>query len=591
MRGPAQDAWPVAALVAMLAAAPGIASAACGDGVVDDGEGCDDGNTTTGDGCDSFCQVEPGWQCVDTGFALDFAEIIIEDYFHPGPDWTLSADSLTVTQTLNAEAAVYVSTLPVSGVSMTFELTVSTSEDDDFIGWVIGYEAGESTSATADWLLFDWKQNTQTWDGYYTQEGLALSRVQGPILTSYDLWSHQNDVVEIARAATLGSTGWVDYQTYVIDVDYSINGFDIWVDGVLEFQERGQFPLGTFSFYNFSQRAIQYELTSPTTGSVCAELDSDLDGLTDPTEYGLGTDPNSADTDGDGTDDLSEVVDLDAPADSDGDGVIDALEPSGSDSDGDGTPDQLDPDDDGDGVPTADESYDFDADPTDDDTDGDGAPDYIDADDDGDGIATLDEDSDGDGDPTNDDVDGDGTPNYLDTDSDGDGLSDADEATGPTDPFDDDTDDDGLTDDEELAAGTDPTDPDSDDDGLNDGEESEQGTDPHDPDTDGDGADDGDEVEAGTDPLSPDGDDDDSGDDDDAMGLPSDDDDGPGLEVTPTDCRCGGGAGAGLALLPLILIGRLRRDRFAREARRGRAVEQDGTMIGPRPLDPLAPGA
>ena len=549
------------ALLAVLGAAPGLASAACGDGVLDAGEACDDVNTNTGDGCDSFCQVEPGWQCVGTGFAIDFAEVIVDDYFHSAPDWTISADSLTVTQTLNADAAVYVSTLPVSGVSMTFELTVTTTSDDDFIGWAIGYEAGESTSATADWLLFDWKQGAQTWDSYYTPEGLALSRVQGPITSSYDLWSHQNDVVEIARAATLGSVGWVDNQTYVIDVDYSINGFDIWVDGGLEFQERGQYPLGYFSFYNFSQPSIQYELTSPIAGSVCAELDTDLDGVTDPTELDLGTDPNSADSDGDGVDDLTEIGDIDAPTDSDGDGVIDALEPNGSDSDGDGTPDYLDADDDGDGVPTADESYDFDADPTNDDSDGDGAPDYIDTDDDGDGIATADEDSDGDGDPANDDVDGDGTPNYLDPDSDGDGLPDADEAAGPTDPFDADTDDDGVEDGDELELGTDPSDPDSDGDGLDDGEEAEEGTDPLETDTDGDGYSDGDEVEAGTDPLTPNGDDDDSAgdDDDDALEVPSDDDDDePALSVTQADCRCGGGGG-GLVLLPLVLAVRRRR--------------------------------
>ena len=38
--------------------ATGTTHHACGDGIVDPGEGCDDGNTVSGDGCSSTCQVE-----------------------------------------------------------------------------------------------------------------------------------------------------------------------------------------------------------------------------------------------------------------------------------------------------------------------------------------------------------------------------------------------------------------------------------------------------------------------------------------------------------------------------------------------------
>ncbi len=39
--------------------------AACGDGVIDTGEGCDDGNTSGCDGCDADCQPEVGFTCGD----------------------------------------------------------------------------------------------------------------------------------------------------------------------------------------------------------------------------------------------------------------------------------------------------------------------------------------------------------------------------------------------------------------------------------------------------------------------------------------------------------------------------------------------
>ena len=153
--------------------------------------------------------------------------------------------------------------------------------------------------------------------------------------------------------------------------------------------------------------------------------DADGDGLTDLEEScELCSDPDDPDTDGDGLDDGLETHTLGTDAcsdDSDGDRVLDGTEVPDPldplDTDGDGLINALDDDDDGDQVPTIVEDYDGDLDPTTDDTDGNGVPDYLDIDDDGDGLLTFPtEDVDNDGDPTNDDTDNDGTPNYLDPD-------------------------------------------------------------------------------------------------------------------------------------------------------------------------------
>ncbi len=113
--------------------------------------------------------------------------------------------------------------------------------------------------------------------------------------------------------------------------------------------------------------------------------DSDHDGLSDKEEC---PDPSScADTDGDG---LANYMDADddndfqstasegSTLDSDGDGIIDALEPNKRDTDGDGKPDYRDSDDDGDGKLTRDEIAGnvWDAP----DRDEDNIPDYLDAD-------------------------------------------------------------------------------------------------------------------------------------------------------------------------------------------------------------------
>ncbi|MEQ8218025.1 MAG: Calx-beta domain-containing protein [Arenibacter sp.] len=73
-------------------------------------------------------------------------------------------------------------------------------------------------------------------------------------------------------------------------------------------------------------------------------MDSDGDGLFDRDETALGLDPALRDTDADGIEDGVEVgPDINNPIDTDGDGIIDALDSNILDSDNDGIVDQLDP--------------------------------------------------------------------------------------------------------------------------------------------------------------------------------------------------------------------------------------------------------
>lgn len=147
----------------------------------------------------------------------------------------------------------------------------------------------------------------------------------------------------------------------------------------------------------------------------------------------------------------------DCNPDSDGDTVLDNWEVK-QDTDRDALRDIVDTDDDGDGVPTAQERN-----PPlggNKDTDGDGKWDYVDADDDGDGLCTKalatgnplrstcvgSEDLDGDGNPLNDDLDRDGLTNFLDDDDDDDAILTRIEAQWGADPLKADTDGDGIDD-------------------------------------------------------------------------------------------------------------------------------------------------
>lgn len=219
-------------------------------------------------------------------------------------------------------------------------------------------------------------------------------------------------------------------------------------------------------------------------------VDTDNDGLTDSKEVELGTDPLHFDTDGDGLSDGKEYNELRTNplrADTDGDGLSDEAEYNNYHTD------PLVADTDGDGLTDADEINLYNTPPLVADADGDGLTD-------GDEInlyntPPLVADADGDGLSDGDEINYGTNPQA--TDSDDDLINDYDEIlTYHTNPNLVDTDDDALTDYEEVHTyGTDPTDEDSDTgDLLLDGEEIALGTNPLKGDSDSDGLNDSDEV-------------------------------------------------------------------------------------------------
>jgi uncharacterized protein (TIGR03382 family) len=194
--------------------------------------------------------------------------------------------------------------------------------------------------------------------------------------------------------------------------------------------------------------------------------DTDGDGVPDTREVELGLDPTRPDSDDDTIGDLFEVVDPLAPVDSDGDGIIDALD---DDSDDDGL---LDRDEAGDDDLTTDPF----------DRDGDGIPDFLDLDSDADTIDDAVDNCPSVPNADQSDMDRDGVGDLCDTDSDGDGLADPLELSFGFDPGDPDTDGDTIDDFTEFGFGLSPNDSDgdgifdgldtdSDDDGFSDAEE------------------------------------------------------------------------------------------------------------------------
>ena len=221
---------------------------------------------------------------------------------------------------------------------------------------------------------------------------------------------------------------------------------------------------------------------NPTLGHGADDLngDTDGDGLTNVQEIAIGTDPNDADSDDDGVIDGLEVQ---PGVDSDGDGLINGLDP---DSDNDGLFDGTEM-----GFGCSDPATDLSQNLCIPDSDPATKTDPLNADTDGGGVIDGAEDANHNG--------------QLDP-----GEIDPTTGHGADDSTAVDTDGDGLTDIEEIAIGTDPNDADSDDDGVIDGKEPNPTADTDgdgkinalDPDSDGDGLFDG--TELGLDCSNPD---------------------------------------------------------------------------------------
>lgn len=197
--------------------------------------------------------------------------------------WNVAADGSSVTQTVNGQPTFFYSDFNAFGTKTTGTLRVSSAGgDDDFIGFALGFNPGDSLNDSASYLLIDWKRASQTFNfgapsaspGGLAAAGLAVSLVTG-IPDADEFWQHANldgtdagsGLTELARAINLGSTGWAFNTDYEFSFDFGPNNLQVFVDGVLEFDILGDFTDGRMAFYNFSQAQVIYSAFELDEGS------------------------------------------------------------------------------------------------------------------------------------------------------------------------------------------------------------------------------------------------------------------------------------------------------------------------------------
>ena len=71
--------------------------------------------------------------------------------------WTVSGSGDSVYQSVNGQPTLFYSNFNAINSDITGTIRV-TGGDDDYIGFALGFMPGDTSNATADYLLVDWKK-------------------------------------------------------------------------------------------------------------------------------------------------------------------------------------------------------------------------------------------------------------------------------------------------------------------------------------------------------------------------------------------------------------------------------------------------
>ncbi len=175
--------------------------------------------------------------------------------------WTVQgAGNDSVFQSINGRPTTFFEAgSNAQNTSIAGIISVETTNDDDFIGFVLGYQDGEMLSGTSDFMLIDWKKRDQA----LGKGGLAISRVLNATRDT-EFWEHTGGVTEIARGTNLGNTGWASNQSYNFDIVFQSNLIQVKVNNILELSITAAdagltaFSDGAAGFYNYSQGSVRY---------------------------------------------------------------------------------------------------------------------------------------------------------------------------------------------------------------------------------------------------------------------------------------------------------------------------------------------
>jgi hypothetical protein len=214
----------------------------------------------------------------------------------PAANWVIQPGNDSVIQTVNADPSFFLNNRNQTAFSMDGTWRVNTGSDDDYMGFVFGYQN------SANFYLFDWKQGTQGYVGTTAAEGMTIKQFTGATgnglvdLSLPEFWENESDYGDMEVLATNHGTdkGWLDNRLYSFHLDFNVvpGQFSVvvrdgdtvlWDTTVID----NTFTGGQFGFYNNSQGEVEYagfvqtggRPVVPDAGSSAALLTLALGGL------------------------------------------------------------------------------------------------------------------------------------------------------------------------------------------------------------------------------------------------------------------------------------------------------------------------
>jgi len=190
----------------------------------------------------------------------------------PRANWDLSEDKMSVTQLVNADASIFVSDRGLDYTSINGTWLVDTSDDDDFMGFVFGYQG------PGRFYLFDWKGARQSDSRVgVAKKGMAIKVVDlayrgaaagdlepGKPFDGKELWQTEGAPPGVRLLHYEPTEGWQSYKPYRFQLDFRPGSFRIVVkdeDRVLldKTLRDSTYRTGRFGFYNYSQGRVTYK--------------------------------------------------------------------------------------------------------------------------------------------------------------------------------------------------------------------------------------------------------------------------------------------------------------------------------------------
>ena len=199
--------------------------------------------------------------------------------------WTVDGSGDFVVQSINGDPTYFVSPNDFFNTTIEGTFQVQGTFDDDFIGFVFGYNEPGQNSSDATFNLLEWKQGNQSG----TEAGFRLSQVNGlstpPFGNAEDDNLPDYDVLAINTTSSNPGNiaGWADITEYDFSLLYTDNrikvditgGTGVFQSGLTVFDVApadvgltGNFETGQFGFYNYSQSNVRYESFSLTEPSL-----------------------------------------------------------------------------------------------------------------------------------------------------------------------------------------------------------------------------------------------------------------------------------------------------------------------------------